>query len=512
MRKWTGKRIFGNVNGCLKLPVGWKAERGFSVATTLLLAVYCVAMKSAAPAAELHAGPLFDHFELTLEKGERTEAVGPLFYSEKKQTERVWAIPPLLSYAKDPITDTEEFDLAYPLISYDRYGQQFRLHFFQLISFSGGGTQPESDRNRFTIFPIYFQQRSTDPEENYTAIGPFYGHLRNRLFRDSIFYVMFPFYSETRRRDVITDNYVYPFFHLRHGEALKGWQVFPLIGREQKAVTIRTNNFGDLETIGGHKKFFALWPFYAKEITGIGTTNQTWQEVYLPAYSSTRSLNRDITTIGWPFFSFIEDREKKYREYQGPWPFVEFARGEGKTTTRVFPFFSRSHSASLESDFYLWPIYKYNRIQADPLDRHRSRILFFVYSDIVSKNTQTGASQRRVDLWPLFSYRRDFNGNSRLQCLALLEAYLMGSHKFDRDYSPVWSIWRQEHNVQTGMASQSLLWNLYRRETGPESKNCSLLFGLFRYESNRERKSVRLLYIPIGGHRHDPTRAKVKGE
>ena len=95
-------------------------------------------------------------------------------------------------------------------------------------------------------FPFYFQQRSSLPEENYTAVGPFYGHLRNRLFHDDIFFVMFPFYAKTRKKDLITDNYVYPFFHLRHGDQLHGWQFLPLAGHEHKGVTFRTNNFNEI--------------------------------------------------------------------------------------------------------------------------------------------------------------------------------------------------------------------------------------------------------------------------
>ena len=117
-------------------------------------------------------------------------------------------------------------------------------------------------RRRFTLFPLYFQQRSPDPNENYTALVPFYGHLKNRLFRDEIFFVMFPIYSETRKRDVVTDNYLYPFFDLRHGDGLHGWQFWPLVGTEHKDVTTQTNGFGEIETIGGHDKFFALWPVH----------------------------------------------------------------------------------------------------------------------------------------------------------------------------------------------------------------------------------------------------------
>ncbi len=158
----------------------------------------------------------------------------------------------------------------------------------------------------------------------------------------------------------------------------------------------------------------------------------------------------------WPFFSYINDREKKYREWEAPWPFFVLARGEGKTTTRFWPLFSHAHSPTLESDFYLWPIYKYNRVHSDPLDRHRTRILFFLYSDVTQKNTETGATQRRVDFWPLFTYHREFGGASRLQIAAVLEPFLPNNKSIERDYSPLWSFWRSEKNPTTGGRRQPI--------------------------------------------------------
>jgi hypothetical protein len=308
---------------------------------------------------------------------------------------------------------------------------------------------------------------------------------------------MFPFYSETRKADVVTDNYLYPFFHLRQGVGLNGWQFWPVAGYEHKDVTLRTNLWHETETVAGHDKRFVLWPLYFDETAGIGTTNQSWQQASLPAYSVLRSPLRDSTTVLWPFFSHITEREKKYREWDAPWPLIEYARGEGKTTTRVWPFFSRSHNAKVEDDFYLWPVYKYDRAHPEPLDRERRQLLFFLYSDIKEKNTETGANRRRVDLWPLLAHQRDFNGNSRWQALALLETFVHGSHKMDRDYSPVWSVWRSEKNPRTGAASQSLLWNLYRREVTPAHKRVSVLFGLFQRESDEQSKRASLFYIPI---------------
>jgi hypothetical protein len=450
-------------------------------------------------AQEFRAGPLYDHFELTLSPGDRTEAVGPLFYDELKETRRTWAIAPLFSRSADPGTDSEEYDFLYPLLSYDRFGEQYRWHFFQLISFAGGPTQTESYRRRFTLFPLYFQQRSSDPSENYTALLPIYGHLKSRLMRDEIYFILFPIYAQTRKKDVVTYNYLYPFFHLRHGDGLKGWQFWPLFGEEHKMITLRTNGFNDVETIPGHDGRFVLWPFFMQQKTGIGTTNEAWQLTSIPLFNIQRSAQRDLTTIIWPFFTYIDDREKKYHEWEGPWPFVVYARGEGKSTTRLFPLFSRSHSPVLESDFYLWPVYKYNRARAAPLDRERTRIMFFLYSDTIQRNTETGQYQRLVDFWPLFTHRHEYDGSTRLQVLALLEPYLPNNKSIERNYSQLWSIWRSEKSPRTGAGSQSLLWNLYRHDVKPASRKCSLFFGLFQYQHDAEGKHVRLFYVPLSG-------------
>ncbi len=449
------------------------------------------------------AGPdvgfLYDHFDLTLGPGERTEAAGPFYYNQQQDTEHIWALPPLLSYSRDPGPDLMEFNVLYPVFSYIRYGQQYRIQLGQIIAWAGGPTQTEPKRDRFTIFPIYFQQRSSDTNENYTAYGPFYGNLKHRLMRDEIHYVMFPFYSETRKGDVVTDNYVYPLFHLRHGNNLKGWQFWPIYGEEHKGVTYKTNLFGDSELIGGHDKKFVLWPIFFNVRLGLGTENPAWQQALLPAYTFTRSPLRDQTTILWPFFTVIDEREKHYREWQMPWPFIDFARGPGKTINRVWPFYSRASSTNLQSDTYLWPVYKYTRLHSEPLDRKRTRILFFLYSDVNEKNTETGRSKERHDLWPLFIHRKDFNGNTRFQVLAPLEPVLADNHNIEREYSQVWSLWRSEKNPHVGSSSQSLLWNLYRRDVKPEQTKVSAFFGLYQHRRDAEGRHLKLFFIPVLG-------------
>ena len=444
-----------------------------------------------------HAGLLYDQFPLTLDSGRRTEAVGPFFYDQQKDSEKTWALPPFFSHDADPSVESREEDFLYPLLTYESYGQEYRWQFLELLSFAGGQEQDGDHEKRFTIYPLYFQQRSTGTNENYTALVPFYGHLEHRLFRDKIFFVMFPIYSQTQKKDIVTDNYLWPFFHVRHGDGLHGWQFWPLVGSEHKDVTTQTNGFGDTNLVGGHDKFFALWPIYFHDNNGIGTDNPEKFRAVIPLYDYLRSPKLDSTTVLWPFFTWIDEREKKYHEWQGPWPFVIFARGEGKTTDRVWPIFSQSHNNELESDSYLWPVYTFRRTHSDPLDLRRTRVVFFLYENTVEKNTATGVDKRRVDMWPFFTYHRDFNGNNRLQILAPVEPAVPNNRGIERNWSPLWSLWVSENNPKSGARSQSFLWNLYRHESTPTSKKCSLLFGLFQYQSDTDMKRLRLFYIPV---------------
>jgi hypothetical protein len=447
--------------------------------------------------AGFNAGPLYNDSPLALGNGHRTEVFGPLFYYQRDDTDKTWALVPLFSDDSDSVTDTREDDFLYPLLTYERFGTQYRWQLIQLLSFSGGADPDESAAHRTTLFPFYFRQHSTDPAKNYTAVVPFYGHIKDRLFRDEIFFVMFPFFGESRKRDIVTDNYLYPFFHLRHGDGLHGWQFWPVIGAEHKKVTSRTNNWGETEIIGGYNKYFFLWPIHFRQDNGIGTDNPEKIRANIPFYYVQRSPKRDSTSVLWPFFTWIDDREKKYREWEGPYPFVVVARGEGKTTTRFFPLFSVSHSATYDSQFYLWPLYKYKEARGDGLDHRRTRVLFYLFQNTRDKNTETGGLKQRVDLWPLFVYHRDYSGNNRLQILAPVETFMPDNRGIERNWAPLWSLWRSENNVKTDASSQSLLWNLYRHDRSPENKNFSLLFGIFQYQSNAERIKFRLFFVPV---------------
>lgn len=479
--------------------LGLKTPRKALALTITLAALFL--LSPSAFSRDISAGLIYDQFPLTLGSGQRTEIMGPLYYNEQNDTKSTWAFPPFFSHETDTAVDQRENDFLYPLFTYTTYGTQYRAQFFQLINVTGG-ENANSTAHRITIFPLYFRQRSSDTNENYTAFFPFYGHINNRLFRDKIFFVMFPAYGQTQKKDVINYNYFYPFYNWRYGNGLYGWQFWPFYGQEHKDVTTITNAWG-VETVGGHDQYFVLWPFYFWQNNDFGTENPVKVRAVFPFHLVYRSPLRDSTTYLWPFFTHIDDRGRKYREWEAPWPFFMFARGEGKTMNTVFPFYQHAYNDTYTDNFILWPVYKFNAIHAPPLEQRRARILFFLYQNTSDQNTETGKTKRRIDLWPLFQYHCAFDGSTRLQILALIESLVPDNRGITRNWSPVWSIWRSENNAVTQANSQSFLWNLYRRDASPGAKKISFFFGLYQYQSDSKTKKLRLFYIPV----HQASRA-----
>ena len=453
---------------------------------------------------KLHLGPIFDEFPQTLLKGSRREALGPIVGYEETGSASLFRFSPLFSIYRDPALEQTEVEIAYPIISFDQFGKEYRFQLFQLIAWSGGESVKGGDTKRTTIFPFYIRQSSPRPEDNYTAVIPFYGRLKNRFFRDEISFVMLPLFVETTKRGMVTRNFFFPFFHVRHGAGVKGWQFWPLYGTEHKEVTTATNHWGDAVVSPGYDKRFVLWPFYFNNTLGSGPTQQK-QFVMIPFYTSQVSSNRVTRSYGFPIgFTHTIDRDAKYEEWDAPWPLVEFAKGEGKQVRRVWPLFSQAKTPTLQNDFYAWPLYKYNRITAEPLDRERTRILLFLYSDTIERNTTNNTSFQRRDLWPLFTWRKDHNNNTRLQILSLLEPLIPGNKSIERLYSPVYSLYREEHNARTGDESKSFLWNLYRSERVGEVRRQRALFGLFQREKQADRTKWRLFFIPFSTGKKAP--------
>lgn len=472
-------------------------------------------------------GPLYEEFQLTLLPGTREEAVGPLWYSEEQWepgpgatevpsrggqiTLRTLALPPVFSKQERPTINSFSWDFIYPLVTYDRYGSERLFQVLQLLSYSAGEDANGITSEKFSLFPLYFQRRASDPAMNYTALWPVYGHLDKRLFRDEIDWILWPGYVRTRKRETITDNFLAPVFHLRHGPGLAGWQVWPLIGRESQTVGLTTNALGGVEIRPGHETLFALWPIFFHNDVMVGTTNPVHQRLLLPLFSLQLSPAKDIRTYVWPVgLTLTDDRSRLYHQTDFAWPLIGFGRGPSRQLDRVFPLFSRDEREGNWSLSVLWPVYQQRAFKSQAFERDVVRLLLGVYCDEAVHYAGTGRTSNRTDLWPLFIARRDAEGRERFQMLALIEPFLPHNESITRNYSHIWSVWRSEKNPRTGMQSRSFLWNLYRCERTRATRKWSALFGLVQHESGPEGPCWRWLHV-FGGKPNNPSRACTAG-
>lgn len=472
-------------------------------------------------AEEAAYGPLWSTFRLTLDPGERAEAAGPFWHREERwenwptnladpfalpdgaseiqQRALTLAFPPFYAQHDLPGVEHHWWSVLYPLVGYARYGGEYRLQILEVLSFAGGREQDGGDTRRFTLFPFYMQQRSTDQARNYTGLIPFYGRVENRFWRDEVQWIMWPLYVQTRKKDVVTDNYLLPFVHVRHGDRLTGWQVWPFYGTEHRDAYSFTNRFGLPETVGGHDQSFILWPLWASNDVDLGTTNAFHQRAFLPFFNFENSAALTRSNYGWPLgLSFFENHVTGYRQTSFLWPLVIYGRGPQMKVDRFFPLYGFARSPDLQSTTILWPIYREKHKETELMDFNRTGILLFLYTDSSLRDKRDDRVKRRTDLWPLFITRRDYEGNERFQMLAPFEPLIVNNEGVRRLWTPLWSVWATEKSAQTGAASHSFLWNLYRDETAPGVKKCSLLFGMFQYHSTPEGTRGRLFFIPVG--------------
>lgn len=468
----------------------------------------------------LEAGPFMSSFPTLWEPGWRQQGLGPLAWWQETSDTVSAGISPLFSSSSTPSLDREQFDLLYPVLTWRRTGQESRWQVAQVFNWVSTGQQDETDRYiHRTVFPFYFQQKSVSGTNDYLAVFPFYGHLRNRLFRDESEFILFPLYSKTRKRDVVTRNYVYPFFHRREGPGLTGWQFWPLYGTQHKVETLGKDMFGDPLVSPAAESWFALWPLFGYQRASVVTTNERVNQPRLSPFASPfsptrdrttfeslqalpfvallRSPERDQTTYLWPLFTRTEDRKNQFVEWGAPWPFIGWANGEGKTSRRVWPFYGRIQSGKSRREFVGWPFYTHRHQEDTAFERDRWTSGFILFDNNIIRSRETGEYRQQTGLWPFFHWAHDTSGRERLHVLAIAENIVKNREAVERNYSPVWSLYHSERDPARGLASQSVLWNFFRRDVSTNEVRTSSLFGLVQTARKTDGdRHWRLLWLP----------------
>jgi hypothetical protein len=459
---------------------------------------------AATSAGSLNVWPLYDERNDPVDRRHVQSGLGPLLESSRSPDSTVGttAFRPLFHWRKDVQPDRLEWEVLYPLLSYSRVEEDAKFQFLQVLNFRFENTDPAAREERFDLWPIYFSG-TTETGESYHALLPFGGRARNRLFQDELEFVLFPLYARFVQLGTETRYFPWPIVSVVRGEHRSGFRIVPLYGQDVKE--------------GVFEKRFVLWPFFLHHRTGLDGEDPEVLLSILPFYVSQRSKARDRTTYLWPFFTYTEDRERRFEQWEIAWPLIVIARGEGRTGTRVLPFYLEEHRVVRDQVFLremqrstwgvLFPLYLRSQETFPGSITVRDRVLWWLYSDTRQEGSE--GSTRRVDAWPFFRYTRDREGAVEFQTLALLEAFIPGNEKFERNYSPLWALYTHRRSPR-GESVHSFLWNLVRHEETPEGRaieilgpvltyregegatRLSVLAGLFEYEVAHGTRSVRL--------------------
>jgi hypothetical protein len=459
---------------------------------------------SAGGRAAVNLWPLYDERDDPVDQAHTRGGLGPILGFARAHDDSTidLAFRPLFHRHEEKRLQRLEWEVLYPLMGYTRTEEDRQFQFLQILNFREEGSNPQEREDRFDLFPFYLSG-TTDTGETYRAVLPLGGRALGRLALDEIEFVLFPLYVRLVKLGVETRYFPWPILSVTRGENHSGFRIIPLYGEEVKT--------------GVFEKRFVLWPLYLRQRTGLDGDNPEETLSMLPFYVSQRSRLRDSTTILWPFFTYTEDRERQYEQWDLPWPLVRIARGEGRTIDRYLPLFSVEHRV-LRNEFLLrelksfdftllFPLYIRSEEEIPGSRKVRDRILWWLYSD--TREEGRDGSTRRVDAWPFFRYDRDREGRVVFQTLALLEAFLPGNEWFERNYSPLWALYTYRRNAE-GDAAGSFLWNLVRHEStregvalellGPllayrargDEVHVSFLAGLLEYEARSGTRSVRL--------------------
>lgn len=426
----------------------------------------------------------YDPVDRAITKG----GLGPVFASFRAVDGSVEqeAVRPFYHWRREAQLDREEVESLYPIVQYTRHEQDTQLQIFYGFDVRREGSNPEEREERLDLFPFYASGR-TDTGQEYWWIFPLHGTVYDRMGRDEMQIVVFPFYIRTRYKGWENQFAPWPIVKLMGGEdGRTGFHLAPLYAEE---------------TIPGKYEWRSfLWPFFMSQRKDLDTENPEESKVALPLVMTIRSPARDTTTYLWPLFTYRVDRERKFEEWQFLYPLFIIARGEGRHVNRFLPFFTEERyvlrglplvkEMQVRNFAVLYPVYIRTEDETPTSLVVRDRILWWLYSDI--RETGREGDARRLDMWPFFRYVRNKEGWVTCQGLALLEAFMPGNEVFERNWSPLWAFYTYRRNPQ-GDEAHSVLWNLVRVEATRDSRTVEVLGPLIAYREQGEESRLSLL-------------------
>ncbi|MFC1497142.1 hypothetical protein ACFLS1_01535 [Verrucomicrobiota bacterium] len=447
--------------------------------------------------------------DLSLEGNKRLRSIGPVFECQATGDGTTFkAIRPFFSTVEDPGKNRRLDEYLWPIGMCKQLRKETYWRFLNAFGHDFDNTDGKS-RFRFVIFPLVFGGRDKNLEE-YFALFPVGGRIHEFLSRDKITFFLFPLYASSVTGDLKTLDILWPFISRAKGTRVSRFRVFPFYGRSKRE--------------GEYDKMFAMWPVWTSA-TFKNPSHKGHSFILFPLFGHARvnhqmkGLPTRKSETWWvlpPFFKWAGDGT--HVEWNCPYPFLQYSSGK-IDKLYIWPLWGTRTYKNNSSQFFLWPVFRWyktkrpneilKRFYMVPLVQYESRVRETV-GEAKQKHELPYVTARYFKLWPLLSYRREYN-EAYFRMLDLWPTKHLDS--VERNLAPFWTLY--SHERLGSEKEDELLWGLYRHRRGPKSgrkvsifplflwrtnkinnlKEWRFLMGLAGYKRENRRKTFRLLYL-----------------
>ncbi len=418
----------------------------------------------------------------------------PLIETRTEPNKQKFFVRPLIARYEKP--NSIENNFLYPFgQDFQQPNRHYGYCFFTLCRYDSKIEHRKTYREGY-FFPFYFYKRGYG-EDDYTAVWPLGGTIKNMFGKQRIDWCGWPLYVKTHKNGDVNQWFPFPILNKRGG-ATRGFAFYPLGGHFY-------NDKKDLR--------YFLWPlgydhrFYDKQHIKKG---------FLPFYAYEKSPKVKDLSIVWPFFGRRWEQTPNYEEHRILWPLWVQGRGEQRNVNRWAPFYTHSERTKghYQKTWRLWPLLKEQSWLERNIDVQQQQVFYFLVWNQTQYAHHTGRFLgKKTHFWPFFSSWNNGNGRKQLQILSPLSVFFPENPLVRDIYNPLFHLFR--YDKDGNVVRYGVLFNLfqeYRRldiheldlhvffllrfTKTPKSTCFSLLKGLFEYKKMEEKTSLRLFWLP----------------
>lgn len=441
-------------------------------AVGLLTAVFFCTPLPAGEVFEQDWGPFYSEYE-DVHDARRVEFLGPVGefrFNDDGDLRR--AVRPFYHMSYQAEGDFRRSDLLWPVGVRRTRGPRSYTRFL-LNYYWNWDVEDSASPWRLWLLPFYFQGRDHQGED-YIALFPLIGTLREFLFWDEINFALWPLWVESWNKEIHARTWLWPFISKTTGPGIERFRIFPFYG----------TNVAE----GRGRKSFYLWPFLnVVQYTIPGSSGSGW--ILFPITGHLKLTDQETWWFLPPLFRYTRGEEQN--RFFGPWPFVQKEEGE-VDKFYLLPFYGRKQHAGVEKWLFLWPLGQ-AEVAENPLATRR-KFFFFPFLQHFSEQPSPEFPTEKGDtsylkVWPLFQRMTEQDG--QIQELRIFDLNPMRGGPVEQNYAPFWQIYARSQSGED--VDTRILWGLYRSAKRGEDYRYRSLFPFFSWSRREEGGHFSLL-------------------